>query len=75
MARSIGKATSIAGCCEVNVAWHTLLISGAIIGVTIWLIEQNVSDTTAMIVVLIILLGITFAHPEFATELQALVKG
>jgi hypothetical protein len=57
----------------VNIQWHSLLIAGFIIGFSIWIVEQNYSDTTAMLLAFLILLGIMVAHPAFGSELQALL--
>lgn len=56
-------------------SWHQMIVSALVVGISIWLIEQNVSSGYAMVLALIILLGAAFAIPGFTAELQAIVAG
>lgn len=55
--------------------WHQVLIAAFIVGISIWLVEQQVSSNYAMIAALLILLSILVAHPDIAKEIQAIYEG
>ncbi len=55
--------------------WNQILISALVVGAAIWLIEQNVSQKYATILVVILLLGAAYNYKNFASELQAITQG
>lgn len=70
-----GTSTSGNAIAGIPLSWHQMLISAFVIGVSIWLVEQNVSNGAAMILALIIILGVAMMTKGFTAELQAITKG
>lgn len=66
------QGNAIAG---IPLSWHQMLVSALVIGISIWLVEQNVDQKAAFILALIILLGVAYKYTGFANELQAIVQG
>lgn len=55
--------------------WHTWIVGAFIVGMGIWLVEQNVSDRAAMILTGLILLGVMYKTRGFTAELTSLTLG
>jgi hypothetical protein len=56
-------------------SWHQMIVSALVVGLTIWVVEQNFGQKPAFILATVILLGVTFYYKGFAAELQSIVSG
>lgn len=52
-------------------AWHTVLISSFIVGITVYIIS-DISDSGGWVYVLILLLGASLVWPGFTAQLNTL---
>lgn len=55
--------------------WHTLIIMALVVGISIWLVEQYVDATYALLLAIIVLLGAAYMRPNFGSELTSIMQG
>lgn len=53
--------------------WHSVLIGAFVVGISIWVVEQNFSSNAAWGLAALILLGVMYKAPGFTAELNSLV--